>query len=188
MSTEQTKACSHIKVTGELCRGFAIKDSNFCYFHHRTRLRHENLRRALTQRRYDVATFKGQHRMMQIPGSKLWFDDLSAEVFDALQLPVLEDKESVQVALNCVARAIVTQLLSPQQAKVLLYNIQLVMNNLPGTFTVPSDHCEEDSYYTTADTEPIHPMWDPTPEEMEKYRQMVQGDINANNKTDTTAT
>src|SRR5271168_1028322 len=119
MNNDQPQPCMQMKANGELCRGYAIYDSEFCYFHHRMRIRHENFRRALGQRRSDVASNKGQSRILQLPGSngKLWFDDLSAEVFDALQFPILEDRESVQIALNCVAKGIITQLLSPAQAK-----------------------------------------------------------------------
>src|SRR5271168_1451169 len=119
MNNADNKTCYHIKSNGELCRGYSISDSDYCYFHHRMRIRHENFRRALEQRRNDVASNKGQSRILEIPGSKgkLWFDDLSAEVFDALQFPILEDRESVQIALNCVAKGIITQLLSPAQAK-----------------------------------------------------------------------
>jgi len=176
MNNTKHEQCSHMKVNGELCQGFSITDSEFCYFHHRMRIRNENLRRALNQRRHDVTNNTGQQRVKQVPGSggKIWFDDLSAEVFDALQLPVLEDQESVQVALNCVARAIVSQLLSPAQAKLLLYNIKLVMQNLGGMSIVPLEHKQLEPRYALEEDDPLPTISDSTPEVLGEFEQVKE--------------
>src|SRR5579859_3242306 len=170
------RTCQKIKSNGTLCQAYAMNGSDYCYFHNRMQQRHDNWSRALGQRRYDVANFNGHHRMKPVPGAegKLWFDDLAAEVLETLQLPDLEDKASIQIALNSIMRGVLTQLVTPAQARVLLYMVQLSMHNLKGPELLPD---RRHNTTVISDPTPIHKMREPTPEQLQAMRRDIIGDI-----------
>ena len=93
--------CEHLKINGTQCGSPALKRNHFCYFHKRW---HET-RIVLNANR----ARRGRA---------------------ALDLPVLEDANSVQVSLMQVMRLILSGQIDPKTAGLLLYALQTASSNL----------------------------------------------------------
>ena len=93
--------CEHLKVNGTQCGSPALKRNHFCYFHKRW---HET-RIVLNANR----ARRGRA---------------------ALDLPVLEDANSIQVSLMQVMRLILSGQIDPKTAGLLLYALQTASSNL----------------------------------------------------------
>jgi hypothetical protein len=104
----QIRLCRHVKPNGTFCGSAALKREYFCYFHLRDRQRREVMRRA----------------------SQASVND--ADVFDTLDLPVLEDANAVQVATSAVFHALGARQIRPRRAALMLYALQIAHANLPG--------------------------------------------------------
>src|SRR5271169_3249232 len=98
--------CQHLKVNGTQCGSPALRRNRFCYFH---KLHHEesielNLDRLKSARRSRHVT---------------------------IDLPVLEDANSIQVSLMQIMRLIVAGQIDGKTAGLLLYALQTASSNLP---------------------------------------------------------
>ena len=93
--------CEHLKINGTQCGSPALKRNHFCYFHKRW---HET-RIVLNANR----ARRGRA---------------------ALDLPVLEDANSVQVSLMQIMRLILSGQIDPKTAGLLLYALQTASSNL----------------------------------------------------------
>ena len=111
------RTCSHILTNGEICRAIPLRDSNFCYWHHKARAR---------LRRYE-----------RIGGP------ISAQANSGVQLPLLEDANAIQVAVQEIMQAILDRRIDNKRAGLLLYSIQLASQNLQHLHTIPNDHHEQ---------------------------------------------
>ncbi len=101
--------CQHIKVNGTLCGSPALRRNRFCYFH---KLNHEEritLNADRARRRRNVT----------------------------LDLPVLEDANSIQVTLMQIMRLIAAGQIDGKSAGLLLYALQTASANLPRTNFAP---------------------------------------------------
>jgi hypothetical protein len=104
--------CQHIKVNGTLCGSPALRRSRFCYFH---KLHHEE--------RIELNTDRARRRRNV-----------------TLDLPVLEDADSIQVSLMQIMRLIVAGQIDPKTAGLLLYALQTASANLPRLRLEPCLH------------------------------------------------
>jgi len=102
--------CEHIKTNGTQCGSPALRRNHFCYFHKRWR----DTRVALNANR-------------------------ARRSRAALDLPVLEDAESVRVSLMQVMRLILSQQVDPKTAGLLLYALQTASSNLRRTHFEPME-------------------------------------------------
>lgn len=93
--------CQHIKTNGTQCGSPALRRKRFCYFHNRWRATKLDLNNAGALR---VAT--------------------------TVELPVLEDANSIQVALMQVMRLILCRQLDPKTGGLMLYGLQTASSNL----------------------------------------------------------
>jgi hypothetical protein len=96
--------CRHTKADGTPCNAACMTDSFWCYFHARMHSRHRALRE----------TKAPQKR-------------------SPLQIPVIEDRESVQLAASLIVGALVAGHLEEKRAAVILKALQLASRNLPGS-------------------------------------------------------
>jgi hypothetical protein len=96
--------CQHIKVNGTQCGSPALKRNRFCFFHKRW---HEQ--------RIVIHAAKARHCR------------------PALDLPVLEDANSIQVSLMQVMRLLLHGQLDRKTAGMLLYALQIASSNLRHT-------------------------------------------------------
>jgi len=107
--------CQHLKVNGAQCGSPALRRNRFCYFH---KLHHEesielNLDRLKSARRSRRVT---------------------------VELPVLEDANSIQVSLMQIMRLIIAGQIDGKTAGLLLYALQTASANLPRTTFTPYMH------------------------------------------------
>jgi hypothetical protein len=108
----QLTLCRHVKTNGTRCKAPSLTGGTWCYFHHRLHQRHTAFRSTAATRGYLIP---GQH----------------------IELNVLEDRESVQVALSVVINALATGQLDIKRATALLYGLQLASNNAASLQTRP---------------------------------------------------
>src|SRR5271169_720005 len=97
--------CQHIKVNGTLCGSPALRRNRFCYFH---KLHHEETIQLNTDR---------ARRRRNV----------------TIELPVLEDANSIQVMLMQIMRLIITGQIDGKSAGLLLYALQTASANLQST-------------------------------------------------------
>jgi hypothetical protein len=93
--------CQHIKVNGTQCGSPALRRSRFCFFH--KRFQDEQIKLSTDRARRAPATFV---------------------------LPVLEDANSIQIALMQVMRLLLSRQIDPKTASLLLYALQTASTNL----------------------------------------------------------
>ena len=93
--------CQHLKINGTQCGSPALRRNRFCFFH--KRFQDERIRLSADRARRGVATFI---------------------------LPVLEDAESIQIALMQVMRLLLSQQIDHKSASLLLYALQTASTNL----------------------------------------------------------
>jgi hypothetical protein len=95
------RTCKHIKANGEFCGSPALRQRRYCYFH---------------------LTCAGRHLRAQKQALKM----------DSrlLELPPLEDANSIQVALMQVMDALVRGRITPKVYGLLLYALQIASSNL----------------------------------------------------------
>src|SRR5947209_5488258 len=93
--------CQHLKINGTQCGSPALRRNRFCFFH--KRFQDERIKLSADRARRGVATFI---------------------------LPVLEDANSVQIALMQVIRLLVSQQIEHKTASLLLYALQTASTNL----------------------------------------------------------
>ena len=103
--------CQHIKVNGVQCGSPALRRNRFCFFH--KRFQDERIRLSADRRSRGVATFI---------------------------LPVLEDANSIQMAITQVMRLILTGQIEHKTANLLLYALQTASFNLSRTKFEPRIH------------------------------------------------
>jgi len=96
--------CEHIKTNGTQCGSPALRGKHFCYFHKRWR---------------DTRVVLNANRARR-----------SRAVID---MPVLEDANSVQVSLMQIMRLILSGRVEPRTAGLLLYALQTASSNLKRT-------------------------------------------------------
>jgi hypothetical protein len=125
--------CNHIRTNGTFCKSPAVTGHRLCYFHKRDRDRHVRLLNNLDHRRSTIASGRLAQIIAPLPGSKIVFDDNSAELFSELHIPALEDADAIQVCLSDLYRAIATQQIDMLVAGRLLYTLQIAAINLKNT-------------------------------------------------------
>ena len=103
--------CQHLKINGTQCGSPALRRNRFCFFH--KRFQDERIKLSTDRARRGVATFI---------------------------LPVLEDANSIQIALMQVMRLLISQQLDHKTASLLLYALQTASTNLRLTEFKPFRH------------------------------------------------
>ena len=115
----QYPLCRHIKTTGLQCQAPALTEQQWCYFHSRLHRRHKNLLEnapALLEN-YSNPTSSATGQPQYLP------DPLE------LELPPLEDAESIQVSISLLVAALARNRIDSRRAAVLLYGLQLASTN-----------------------------------------------------------
>jgi hypothetical protein len=103
--------CQHLKINVTQCGSPALRRNRFCFFH--KRFQDERIKLSADRARRGVATFV---------------------------LPILEDANSIQIALIQVMRLILTQQIDHKTASLLLYALQTASTNLRLTEFKPFRH------------------------------------------------
>src|SRR5579863_1448554 len=115
--------CQHIKVNGTQCGCPALRRNKLCYFHkrHHDERVQLNLDRLKNDRLKDDRAKDARRRA-------------------TIDLPVLEDANSIQVSLMQIMRLTLTGDLDSKTAGLLLYALQTASSNLSQTSFEPSRH------------------------------------------------
>ncbi len=115
--------CQHIKVNGTQCGCPALRRNKLCYFHkrHHDERVQLNLDRMKNDRLKDDRAKDARRRA-------------------TIDLPVLEDANSIQVSLMQIMRLILTGDLDSKTAGLLLYALQIASSNLSRTTFEPDHH------------------------------------------------
>jgi hypothetical protein len=107
--------CQHIKVNGVQCGSPALRRNRLCFFH---------------KRFHDERIHLAADRARQT-------QDKTSATFT---LPLLEDANSIQIALMDVMRLILSGQIEHKTASLLLYALQTASSNLRRTHFDPSHH------------------------------------------------
>jgi hypothetical protein len=128
----QATICRHIKTNGRRCNSPSLGQSAFCYFHSRLHRRHKNL----------VATapvlIENQSASAKsATESALCQPEPATQTPYELDLPPLEDAESIQVSISLLIAALARNRIDSKRAAVLLYGLQLASTNAKAIITEP---------------------------------------------------
>jgi len=115
--------CRHIKTDGLQCQSPALRRQSFCYFHHSSRLRHRAANSATNCAPTYAPTLdrNGNFSMEALPPG--------STASPAIELGLLEDSQSVQVAISVVINALARNQMEQRRATALLYGLQLAAMN-----------------------------------------------------------
>jgi hypothetical protein len=114
------KTCRHIKTNGRRCGSPKLNGLELCYFHARLFERE----RVLLQPRPPAL----------LPGSP---SALLPSQLTEIDLPTLEDAESIQVSISLLVSALARNRIDSRRAAVLLYGLQLASTNAKSIITEP---------------------------------------------------
>jgi hypothetical protein len=124
--------CRHIKINGERCGSPALRNELFCYYHVELKRRHPRC----NPNRERVLTIL--HPMTLQDGSQREpILAQPAEPFPQLNLPQLEDRHSIQVALSMVITALTEARIDPKLAALLFYGLQVASTNARNLNPIP---------------------------------------------------
>jgi hypothetical protein len=98
------RQCDHVLTNGQVCDAIPLRDSRFCYWHHKARVR---------DRRNDHI------------GGKI-----NMEGNTGLTLPLLEDANAIQLTIQEIMQAILDRRIDSKRAGLLLYSLQLASSNV----------------------------------------------------------
>ena len=155
--------CRHVLASGGACNSPALAKSAWCYFHTRLHYRQGERQAARhTLRRQD-----GRFAALPAPdGSSIQTIDYGPYPVGAatnsatwentpLDLPPVEDTESIQLALIDVLQALAANQLDPKRAGLLLYGLQVASANA-AKMRIPSDGVRSITY--TEEGTPLAPQ------------------------------
>jgi hypothetical protein len=117
------KICRHIKTNGEQCNSPRLLDRDYCFFHHRMLNRHRDA--VLGRRSAEVML-----PILDKTGALVGMEPAPQQTLD---LGLLEDRTSVQMAISTVLNALAAGRLHQQRATALLYGLQLASSNCPAS-------------------------------------------------------
>ncbi len=115
-----TECCRHIRTTGRRCNSPALRDKAFCFYHDRSRMRHRSPAPKAPGAGLILHPMRaealGQHDPMEVaPQSQPL----------TLEFPILEDRESIQVAASMIVTALGRNQLDGKRAATMLYGLQV---------------------------------------------------------------
>lgn len=114
--------CRHIRANGRRCQAPALREESWCYFHARLHARHRDIR--------PVGT-------VPAPG--------------AIDLPAIEDHDSVQLAISIVLGALAGGKLDEKRARAIFHGLTIASRNLQELRPLPSSDYRISSYMPTLD-------------------------------------
>jgi hypothetical protein len=118
--------CRHIKTNGHRCKSPSLGQTAFCYFHSRLHRRHRNL----------VENHRNLSESAPNPAqTNLQSTQITPEI--ELDLPPLEDAESIQIAISLVVAALARNRIDSRRAATILYALQLASTNARSINTEP---------------------------------------------------
>ena len=120
--------CRHIKTNGQRCKSPSLGLLAFCYFHSRLHRRHKDLLKSTSALTAAHPTKPELHQSAP---------DYATQNPIELDLPPVEDAESIQVSISLLIAALARNRIDPKRAAVLLYGLQLASSNAKSIITEP---------------------------------------------------
>lgn len=117
--------CDHIKTNGAVCGAQRLRGCNFCYWHHKARV-----------------------RLRKHPGRP-------SQEATGIVLPLLEDANSIQIALQQITQAVLDGRLDNKRAGLILYSLQLALTNVHRLEPDPSESIDNDTVLVELDSEEL---------------------------------
>jgi len=106
---QPVRSCQQVLTNGHLCKCPAMRTSSLCYYHHR-----DLQRRHILEQARDVKRSYDKKRESRTE------DEFDSEVVEALDLPALDDRASIQVACTNIMRAVYCNHISPAKARIMM--------------------------------------------------------------------
>ena len=142
-----TTICRHIKTNGERCGSPALTNHAFCYFHRNLTQRHPKPAPEIPTIIHPLDPTREPHVAATQP---------------TLNLPALEDRESIQLAASMIVGALARNSLDIKRAGILLYGLQVASANAARTLNLePSRNYVVTETILTPTGEEIAPDEDP---------------------------
>ncbi len=118
--------CRHIKTNGKRCKSPTLDQGALCYFHSRLIHRQNSIGNTLSS-----ASMTTNNGIPCYPPGPLELD-----------LPALEDRESIQVSISLIVAALARNRMDAKRASVLLYGLHMASINVRSIITEPpfADH------------------------------------------------
>jgi hypothetical protein len=129
----QAAICRHIKTNGQRCKSPSLRLSAFCYFHSRLLRRH----RGLLENSAAILGSNPNPSTTSASGVPQYLPDCTTQNPIELDLPPVEDAESIQVSISLLIAALACNRIEPKRAAVLLYGLQLASTNAKSIITEP---------------------------------------------------
>jgi hypothetical protein len=127
-----TTYCRHIRTNGRRCCSPALRTSAFCYYHGRSIERHRGLSlpAAADGMPTIIHPLNTDEQRQRNPILAEYFAGVAPNPAPlTLNFPVLEDRESIQVALSMLISALGQNRLDPKLATTMLYGLQVASAN-----------------------------------------------------------
>jgi hypothetical protein len=122
-----TEICRHVRYNGVRCGSPALRENNFCYYHHTFHTKHEPLNPALTPAmlaRDELTETAMRHPLIALD------QGYRSRTPIMLNLPTLEDRDSVLLAISMVVTALGEYRIEAKLANSILFGLQLALSNL----------------------------------------------------------
>jgi hypothetical protein len=127
-----TPYCRHIRTNGRRCCSFAVRHESLCYFHRtiNARMRQLNPPPAADALPTIIHPLNTDEHRQRNPILAEYFAGVAPNPVPlTLDFPVLEDRESIQVALSMLIGALGRNRLDPKLATTMLYGLQVASAN-----------------------------------------------------------
>jgi hypothetical protein len=153
--------CRHIRINGDRCGSPSLRYKPFCYFHDRAYQRHQSMLPATA-----IPTVIQHHDGNQLtPIEVEYYTPVEGPL--KLDLPPLEDRESIQLAVSMIVTAMAQNRLEPARATRILYGLQVASSNVGKLQLEPSRAVTEpvldESGHDLAPDEDPEPDHEPDP-------------------------
>ncbi|MDE1154842.1 MAG: hypothetical protein PW735_03825 [Acidobacteriaceae bacterium] len=146
----KTVYCRHVRTNGERCCAFAMRDEGFCFFHSHLNSRHGQIARRTAREQAVLTPLNGSEpQLLTQPEPEL-----------TLELPPLEDREAIQLALSMLVTALGAKRIDPRRASAILYGLQVASANAAHLQPANADRLVVDTV-TTPDGHTLAPDVDP---------------------------
>jgi hypothetical protein len=123
-----TQICRHIRSNGTRCGCIALSGQTFCYYHTRTGKLHRSINPPSEGAETILHPIEHQDLIRRDPLVAAYYGVKPAGPL-VLDLPPLEDRESIQIALSMVVTAMAQDRIDPKRAGLMVYALQIASSN-----------------------------------------------------------
>jgi hypothetical protein len=145
-----TEYCRHIRLNGTRCRSYALHGQPRCFWHNSLQQRHLALAAPPSE---IPAEYADPEYLATHPLTASYFAQRPLE----LNLPEIEDRSSIQLALSMLLNALARNLIDPKRATPLIYGLQVASSNVRDfqeTYVVRSSSIDEHGQPLAPDEDP----------------------------------